>query len=283
MSKRSIRVGLTASLGLFALPLVAAMVTGACGEEDSTGSRRVALATQITAVDAATAPFTNAYGWSIQLTRAAVSVGALYYFDGATIFSSAEASGPRGAKPGLGRWLGLAVEEAWAHPGHYRPGTAMGQVLDSSSADLLSGVTMLPAGDGVAGIYRSGRFTFEPAPTGPAAAALDGHVVVLEGEATKGEEVRVFRAVADAGDVLDASGEPKLEGCAFEGEPDVQEDGTVTVRVDLRVWLDQADFSSVPASADGAPVTLPEDSEAQRAFTRGLKKGSAVVFGYSPG
>ncbi len=47
-----------------------------------------------------------------------------------------------------------------------------------------------------------------------------------------------------------------------------------------RVWLDQAEFDAVPGSADGKPVTLTPEGEAFKAFTRGLKKGSAVVFSY---
>jgi hypothetical protein len=268
------RLGLVAcaSSSLLCLSLAAGALLGACGADDATSSKRVSLTTRIVADDGVEAPFTNAFGWSVQLDRVAVSIGPLYYFDGAPIFSSGLS--PRAPRRDvLAGFLGVGV--AFAHPGHYQPGNAMGQVLAPSSVDLANGPADLPPGDGVAGVYRSGRFTFGDA------AALDGYVVVVEGEATKDAMKRVFRAASRVDGVLDAYGEPKLDGCAFEGEPDVQEDGTVTVHVKPSIWLDQAEFDEVPESADGKPVPLPADGAAFRAFARGLKKGSAVVFTYS--
>jgi hypothetical protein len=268
------RLGLAVCAGLsfLGLPLAAGALVGACGAEDTTSSKRVSLQTRIEAEDGVEAPFTNAFGWSIKLDRASISVGPLYYFDGAPIFS-ANLSPRAPRRDALSGFFGVGV--AFAHPGHYQPGNAMGQVLAPSSVDLALGPADLPPGDGVAGVYRSGRVTFGDA------AALDGSVVILEGEATKDVTKRVFRAVAGVSDVLDAYGEPRLDGCAFEGEPDVAEDGTITIHVKPSVWLDQVEFDAVPASADGNPVPLPPESEAFRAFTRGLKKGSAVVFTYS--
>lgn len=261
-----------ASLSFFGLSLAAGALLGACGGEDTTSSKRVALETRIVADDGVEAPFTNAFGWSVELDRVAISIGTLYYFDGAPIFSAGlPPRAPR--RDALAGLLGIGV--AFAHPGHYQAGHAMGQVLAPSVVDLADGPAALPPGNGVAGVYRSGRFTFGDE------AALEGAVVIVEGEATKDATKRVFRAVASAADVLDAYGEPKLEGCVFEGEPDVEADGTVTVHVKPSVWLDQAEFDAVPESPDGNPVPLPAEGEAFRAFTRGLKKGSAVVFTYS--
>ena len=266
--------GATAAVALASLSSGA--LIGAC-DEATTSSARVSLETRIIADDGIDAPFTNAYGWSIRLTKAAVSVGALYSFDGASIFSMR--SMPRRPGDVLERWLGVRV--AHAHPGHYAPGTAMGQMLDASSADLAQGPSELPVGEGVAGIYRSGRFVYGANPEGAAASVLEGHVVVLEGEAKKGDMTRVFRAVGDAGDALDSFGEPKLEGCAFEEATDVQEAGTIVVHVKPSVWLDQSEFDDVPESPDGAPVEIARDGAAFKAFARGLKKGSSIVFSFS--
>ncbi|UQA54644.1 hypothetical protein [Polyangium aurulentum] len=268
------RLGLVAcaSFSFVGLSLAAGALLGACGAEDTTSSKRVALTTRIVADDGVEAPFTNAFGWSIQLDRASISIGPLYYFDGAPIFSSRlSPRAPR--RDALAGFFGIGV--AFAHPGHYQPGNAMGQVLAPFSVDLAKGPADLPPGDGVAGVYRSGRFSFgDPA-------ALDGFVVVVEGRATKDAMTRVFRAEAGVDDVLDAYGEPKLDGCVFDGEPDVQEDGTVTVHVKPSVWLDQVEFDAVPESVGEDPAPLPADGTAFRAFTRGLEKGSAVVFTYS--
>lgn len=278
----ALSAAMVASLAL--LPAAAGALLGACGD-DATSSKRVTLKTQITADDGVKEPFTNAYGWSIQLTKAAVSIGPLYYYDGAPIFSAglapsmrAPSRRARGARAALAWFFG--VNTAHAHPGHYKPGNAMGQVLDPSSADLMKGVVELPTGDGVAGTYRSGSFTFGDPPAGDAVEQLDGHVVVLEGTATKDDMTRHFRAIADVGDVLDSYEEPKLEGCAFAEEPDVEADGTVTLHVKPSVWLDQSEFDDVPEGTPEAPSELTPDEEAFKAFVRGLKKGSAVIFSY---
>jgi len=246
----------------------AAAFVGACDGADTTSQKRVSFATRIVADDGIEAPLTNAFGWTISLDVAAVSIGPVYYFSGAPVVASRS-------------WLSPLIGVAHGHPGHYQPGDAMGQVLASSSVDLALGAADLPAGEGVSGIYRSARFSFEPSPQGKAEGALAGHVVVIEGQASKETMTRIFRMEADASDVLDALGEPHLEGCVFSGEPDVQANGTMTIHVAPSVWLDQAEFDAVPESADGKPVLLPKDGVAFRAIARGLKKASAITFQYS--
>ena len=59
--------------------------------------------------------------------------------------------------------------------------------------------------------------------------------------------------------------------------------GVVTLVVKPTVWLDQIDFEAVAASEDGAPVDLEPESQAQRGFTRGLKKGTAYALSFAPG
>lgn len=278
------RTGLisAATASLLATSLAAGALLGACGgEEATTASKRVVLKTKITADDEVTKPFVNAYGWSIHLTQAAVSVGSLYYFDGAPIFSAglhlhAPAPAPRQALAQL-----LGVGTAHAHPGHYQAGNAMGQVLDASSADLMKGTVDLPVGDGVAGIYRSARFNFGDKPTGSAATELGTSVVVIAGDATKDAMTRHFHVALGRADVLDSYGEPTLEGCAFDAEPDVEADGTMTVHIKPSIWLDQAEFDDVPEGTAEAPTELTPDEEAYKAFARGIKKGSAVVFSYA--
>lgn len=269
------RILLSATAILCSASLAAGAIASGCGSEATTGER-VTLKTRIVADDGVDAPFVNAYGWSIKLGKVAVSVGALYYFDGSPILSSGVI--PLRPRDWLGRFVGVRV--AHAHPGHYAPGNATGQMLTPTSVDLAAGAADLAAGEGTTGTFRSGRFVFGDPPAGPLASALSGHVVLLEGEATKGAMVRIFRASGAVGDALDSYGEPKLEGCAFDEEPTIEADGTVTVHVKPSVWLDQAEFDDVAASA-GDPVDLAPEQEAFRAFARGLKKGSAVVFSYS--
>lgn len=239
----------------------------ACSDGDSTTGKRVSLEVRI-AASPESKQFTNAAGWSITLTKARVATGAFYFYDGETIFSGIA---PRRA-PGL-------VKSAFAHPGHYVPGNAKGEMLVATSADLLSGAT-LGTGNGVTGPFRSATFTFDSPAKGPMAAELGANVAVLEGTATKGAETRAFRAEIGPDDVKDTKGVTQIEGCPFE-VADVQGDGAVTITVKLTQWLDQVAFDDVPKSADETPVTLP-DGLARNQLVRGVKVGLGYVFSYAP-
>lgn len=274
MFSRWQRLGLAAITGpLFFLS--ATLVSGVLGASctyETTAEKRVTLATRMVADDSIDAPIVNAFGWSLQLSRVALSTGPLYYWNGSPAVARLIPPGP---------FHFLRIASAYAHPGHYVPGDAMGQMLQSASVDLALGAATLPMGEGVSGIYRSGRFTFSEKPVGDAVEALDGHVVVLEGTGTKGAMQRIFRAEFDIGDLLDAATVAEVEGCAFVGAPDVQADGTITVHVVPSVWLDQLELDAVPESMDGKPVLLARDSVAFRSLDRGLKKAPGFVFEYT--
>lgn len=280
---RSRRRAALAAAGRLAAALAAGALAAGCGAggDGATSGKRLTLATQIAPDAASVAPFTNALGWTITLSKAHLAIGSLHYFEGAPF--TARRPSPAGGPSLLERLARWAVPEAHAHPGHYQAGEARGQMTQPTSVDLLQGTTALADADAVSGVVRSARFTFGAPPSGPLAAALDGHVVAVEGRAEKGELARVFRARALAADVLDdATGEPSVEGCVFE-EVFLDGPGVVTLVVKPTVWLDQVDFEAVAASDDGAPVDLEPESEAQRGFTRGLKKGTAYALSFAPG
>jgi hypothetical protein len=254
------------------------------GGPTSTPGFRVTLATQVELASPPT--FQNAMGWEITLMKVVMSSGPLYYFDGAPIESATRS----GELPAVHRFPQLPeIEPGWgilarsfvhAHPGHYDPGEAKGEMLEPASFDLIAGAADLPAGEGTSGVFRSARFTWQSPAQGALATELGSDVLRVEGTATKGDSLRVFRLVATSADALDAADEPVLEGCTFE-EVDVQGDGLVTIRVDPRVWLDQADFADLSESSDGTPVEVPAELEAARAFVRGVKKSSAFTFRFA--
>jgi hypothetical protein len=261
-----------ASLGL------AGVLPSACSSEDGgTTGKRIALAVKVTGAAEATKPFTNAQGWNITLTKAVVSTGALYFYDGATIFSLNE---PQPRSPGKLLRDAFAVKTAFAHPGHYVPGNAKGELLAPSSADL-RGETILGNGNGVSGITRSATFSFQSPAAGALAGELGSHVAVIEGTGTKGTETRVFRAEVDADDVYNTNGQPQIEGCPF-AETDMQSDGTVTITVKVALWFDQVELDTAPPSPDGKPTTLVKDSIPMRGLTRGMKAGLGYSFAYAP-
>ena len=260
-----------------ALVLGCMAVAGCSSSSDTTTGKRIALDTKITTDPPATQSFANSQGWSISLRKATISVGPLYYFDGATIFSYAA---PKRKTPWdrIEEFLGIGV--AYAHPGHYIPGNAKGQMLSPTSVDLVSGAVALPVGDGVSGIVRSATFSYNVPPTGPQASALGSHLAVLEGTATKGSDSRVFRAEIDDADVRNTENAIAVEGCPFT-ETDMEGDGVVTLTIKLPLWFDQVEFDSIPASTDGNPVLMPAETIGRKELVRGMKAGDGYVFSYS--
>jgi hypothetical protein len=265
------------TLAVIALSLSGGVLASGCGSEDTTTGARVTLATQITAGDEPGAPFDNGVGWTITIDKAWLSVGDLYYFDGAPITASltAPARAPRTPLD----WL--AISSAHAHPGHYVEGNAVGQMLSPQTVDLMAAMTDLASAEAVSGTYRSARFSFGSPPQGALAGALDGHVMVVEGTGTKGDLTRVFRGALDEADVLDAAKLPDVEGCIFD-EVAVEADGTVLIEVDLPLVFDQVELDELPESTDGKPVDMPRDSPAFNAFSRGARKGAVFHFSYAP-
>lgn len=248
----------------------------ACGDDkDGTGGRRVVLHTRFALSESARAEFQTAAGWTVTLTKALVSAGPFYYFDGTPPLVVHERQDPwRFAA----RVLGLA--SARAHPGHYQAGNAMGQMLGSVSIDLLGGGVQLPDGAGISGVYRSARFTFSE-PSGRGASALEGHVALAVGKAEKHREnPRFFRAFADLNAIEKSATRGQIEGCELT-EVDVEHDGTVTVTVDPSVWFNLVDFDDAEEGSADMPADLPEGSQPELAFVLGTTQLSAYKFSYA--
>jgi hypothetical protein len=260
---RVFRVSTSVAVG--ALALVVGLGPIACDDEGGSGTtgRRITLDVKI-AASPESRQFTNARGWNVTMTKALVATGAFYFYDGETLYAAAPRRG--------------LVRPAFAHPGHYVPGNAKGEMLTASSADLLAGAT-LGWGAGVTGPVRSATFTFAAPAAGPAAAELGANVIVLEGSATKGVETRSFRVEISPAEVKDPKGLTQIEGCPF-APADMQSDGTVTATIKLQAWFDQVAFDDVPKSTDGKPVLLAE-SLARNQVVRGTKGGLSYSFAYA--
>lgn len=250
----------------FAATVGGAFPLGGCGSDDgeTTTGKRISLGVRIAATPESR-EFTNAAGWKIEVDKAYVATGAFYYFDGATLF----ARSPERFR---------LVRHAHAHPGHYVPGNAKGEMLTASSADLLAGAD-LGQGAGVSGPVRSATFSFDTPAKGPMASELGDNVIVVEATGTKGTETRIIRAEIKADEVRNANGAIQIEGCPFV-EADMQSDGVVSVGVKLTLWFDQIELDAVPASTDGKPVLLT-DGLARNQLVRGVKAGVGYVFSYS--
>jgi len=276
---RAFKRFLTLTSVIAALGLVATLPSACSSSDDSGGTtgKRISLGVKVVGSPEAKAPFNNSQGWSITLSKALIATGALYYYDGATIFSL---NNPPPKSRGQQLWEALVEKSAFAHPGHYIPGNAKGEYLTPSSADLRT-ETVLGQGDGVSGPVRSATFSFQSPAVGTFAAELGSHVVVLEGTATKGAETRVFRAELDPADVVNTKNATAVEGCPFT-EADMQADGMVTVTIKIAQWFDQVEFDAIPSSTDGKPVAIPASAIGRNELVRGVKEGLGYSFSYVP-
>ena len=256
------------------LPVALCAVSLGCvAAEEGTGGKRVALNVKIMALSPATQEIKNAKGWSVQLTKAQVSTGGMYFYDGAPIFTASRVPF---------RWHNLlGIRTAHAHPGHYVPGNAMGQLIAPSSADLVAPESTLGVGDGVTGRVRSATFGYQSPAQGPLGQQLGANIVVLEGAATKDAERRVFRFEVGAADVKGTDGLAAIKGCPFS-DVVVGGNGTVTVRVDLGLFMQQLDFSELAPSPNGTPVLVPATSLLHDQLVRGIKAGQAYQFSFAP-
>lgn len=256
-----------------ALALVSSLFVSlvGCGDAstpDATTGKRVTFTMTVAPVKKT---FTTKVGWEVTLTKAIVATGAFYFFDGDTLFASAP------WRPVLSPLQLLwRVETAHAHPGHYVPGNAKGEMLTATSVDLLAADGRLGDGQGVSGPFRSATFTFGSPPAGPLAGELAGNVIVLEGSAKKGAEARTFRAEVKADELVDAKSKPQIEGCPFT-EADVQSEGNVVVTIDADAWLDQVEFELLPK--DTNPAKLVDVTQSQ--LTRSIRGGDRYRFAFT--
>jgi len=242
----------------------------------STTGKRIVLHTQVSAEPVAQSEFTTGFGWDVKLDAAKVAIGAFYYFDGPPPTASFKV--PRRS---LGEQLAkYLIGTAWAHPGHYQAGTALGEAIFSAPVvfDVLpTHSEQLSDGDGVTGIYRSARFVFPQQP--PTDALLDGHLAVVVGQAVKhGDDSAdpiYFRLIADYADIAMNVNEGAVDGCVLD-ETTVTADGTIDVEVKPTIWLNLVDFSKI------APGRADSPTEARNSgFSQGLTQLSAYRFSYS--
>lgn len=168
----------------------------------------------------------------------------------------------------------------------------MGQMLKPTTIDMLGGAIDLADGEGVTGLTNSAKFTWQSPAKGTLASALEGHVILTQGTASKDGVTIQFIANADDTEVVDGDKKVEVAGCAFGATPgdvgvDMDGDGTVTLTLVPSVWFDQVDFAYVAPGATGAPT--PDASGvidiagtlAWQGFIRGVKKGTAYEFSYT--
>lgn len=229
-----------------------------CGANSTTG-KQVVLHTRLTSdLDGG---FVTASGWNVTLTEATLSTGPLYYFDGEPAFTRAPRRRFEFLKP---------IQTAYAHPGHYVPGNAVGQMLVPQTFDLMAaGPFAMADGTGLTGPVRSATFSFSQDDAGVAArvsgsAERDGGTVYFTFEATLAD---LERSASDA----------QISGCTF-AEDVIDGDETVLVTVKPRVWFNLVDFAQVAPGTADAPTRVDPASVPHIGFALGLAQLSAYEF-----
>jgi hypothetical protein len=248
----------------------------ACGGSDTTTGRLVLLHTVLQSDPELTGAFATETGWTVQLDKAVLSLGSLYYFDGEPAFVL-RAPAPPWQR--LARALGPSL--AHAHPGHYLAGMALGQMIVPTSVDLFAGRVVLPDGSGVSGVYRSARLQLSAPTREPALSQLGGQVAVVEGVAKKDDLTVYFQLSASFADVARSVTQGQVDGCPFD-EVEVAEDGTVALTVKPHVWFNLVDFTGVAPGTAAAPTEIAAGETPQIAFALGLVQLSAYHFFYGP-
>ncbi|XXF77970.1 hypothetical protein P2318_33705 [Myxococcaceae bacterium GXIMD 01537] len=207
----------------------------------------------------------NEKGWTVQPEALQLSAGPVRFFEGRVLLSR--------RAPRFDAWALLGVGTAWAHPGHYIPGDALGELLAPKTVDLLaSEPTPLGEASAVTGSYGSMELTLTRAAADVAApfGALAGQSVRVRGTATgpQGQSLRFEARVAL---------EKPIEGIRFEKELAAEERGRVRIAVDLGKWLGRIDFATASQQGADGEYTFPSDSQAQNALARGVEDTSAYV------
>lgn len=214
--------------------LLLAVVASSCG-----GTARTRRTFPLV-VSSTTGTMVTDSGWTVTLSTARVSLASARFFSG-------EVPVVRRFDP-----LGWLIPSAWAHPGHYVPGEALGELLTPVDADLLDGDTAWGDVSAVTGEYGSLQLTL-------GAAGLH-----LAGTATNDTQSITF----------DATFTPPaaIEGVPFAHAMDTTP-GRVRVAVDLAAVVTRMDFAYVGAGAAPLDVASP----AFNGFARGVEDSSAYV------
>jgi hypothetical protein len=188
-------------------------------------------------------------GWTVSALEGSMSLTELRFFEGRVLVAQ------RSWNP-----VDLLISTAHAHPGHYVPGEARGELLAARELDL-SGRDVLAwdTANGVTGSYGSAKLTF----------GASG--VRVRGTATKGATTVRF----DTGAL---SLTKPLEGIRFEHEMTTAP-GTVRLEVDLGVLLSRIEFDKALTAPNAAGVVVFDPSSAAfNGFDRGVTDSSSYRF-----
>lgn len=261
---------------IFAVALAVSSVGSlfSCG---TTGSERFSFpASAGGAEGAGRAPFTNALGWTITLTRAEVSIGPIYLNVIAPLNDQTQSSraGSHGRTPSLTTPAGslLRIRAAYGDTDHLGGGREVGEVLGRLTFDALS-PTLVPfttSGTVTQEEVRTAEVWLYP-PPGVAYETVNITAPSLEvaGEATRAGETVRFRGSLILNEAWASDAQPgersaqpitdlrKVRGIPASFFPNAG--GSLEIRFDPRPLFRGADFANLttnPTDGDGTKVLV---------------------------
>ena len=186
----------------------------------------------------------NDSGWTVSLTSATATVSTVRFFTGKSLLTRRF------------DWSSLLIGTAHAHPGHYLPGEALGELIATTEVDLLSTTPVaLGEASAVTGEYGSMQLTFV------------GSGMRLKGTATRGSSTVRFDTTAYLPPIA-------LEGISFDQKIGT-EAGTVNISVLLQSIVSRIDFSATGAAGADGVTTFTSADPAFNGFVRGLQDTSS--------
>lgn len=207
-------------------------------------------------------------GWSVKVDRGWIGIDSIRIYDGDAAFAS--------GSPAKGFF---SIKRAYAHPGHYVPGTLRGEYVTPISVDLLQQSSPLGTANGISGTVRSAVFRFSSV-AAPFTSELSGNAMVIEGTATRDPERKTFRVEIAPDELTSSDATPTIAGSTLDAV-DVQADGVITMVLVPGVWFSQMDFTMLEsAAAGGAPRVLTKSEPQRNAFVRGIKSSTGYHFRY---
>ncbi|MDY7228165.1 hypothetical protein [Hyalangium rubrum] len=274
---KTTRRGFTQILGAGLLGGLAGLRCGLSGTTGRSVMFQMGLRTALAPGETEPGRFTTDTGWRVELTAARMLLGPIYLFESAS---------PLASTPARRLWRGLGdllLPTAHAHDTFFSGGRVLGEWDREVVFDLLEGgasTHVLGRAPGIAGMVRSFSLLLQPASAGMGAEAapLEGHSVVLEGTASRQEQVVAFRVE------LDFPPPVELQRVEFvPSEVELDDDGLFIIEPQPHAWFSGAHFDRLEAPASGGPVTVSPESQVHRALFINVRRHTAFTSTWEPG
>ncbi len=207
------------------------------------------------------AAFTNDKGWAVELSKAEMVVGPIYFYSSTPLARLFK----RLFSPRL----------AYACPAHaqYDKGTVLGEVLKQYVVDLLDdGVTFTGASDGQKGRCRMFELHIHPPGEIEAGSAegeferLSGFSIHVEGEAAKDDAIAPFEGYLT---IPDEGTMRVVENIGADME--LKDGSTAVVRVLAEAWFANVDFDSLVEQNEQGRYEITENTQAYNAWLTGVR------------